>query len=238
MEKEKGIALWRQISDLLANGITKSKWSAGEKLPTEMELAQLYGVNRHTIRRSIGELAERGLVKVEQGRGIFVPDYILDYKLTRRTRFTELVARQHKRAGGRLLDAEQIRAAPEVAEALQIRRQHKVFLLRTIRELDNSPLTLASHFFPTQRFPNLLQVFEEQKTISKTLKVLGCGDYERRNTKITARLPTAEEASTLNQARNRPILITESINVDANDVPIEYGVAAFCADRAQLIVET
>ncbi|MBH67958.1 MAG: phosphonate metabolism transcriptional regulator PhnF [Rhodospirillaceae bacterium] len=238
MEKEKGITLWRQIADLIANSIEKNDWTAGQKLPTEMELAKQYDVNRHTIRRSIGELVERGLVKVEQGRGIFVPEYVLDYKLAQRTRFTELVTRQNKTASGRLLDAELIRPPPEVAKALRINRKNNVFLLRTIREIDTSPITFASHFFPAQRFPDLPEVFKEQGTVSKTLEVFDCGDYERRKTKITARLPTNEEAFILKQARNRPILITESINVDLNDKPIEYGIAAFCADRTQLIVET
>ena len=48
----------------------------------------------------------------------------------------------------------------------------------------------------------------------------------------------ASDATLLRQARNRPILVTESVNVDVNNAPIVYGVARFAADRFQILFET
>jgi GntR family phosphonate transport system transcriptional regulator len=53
-----------------------------------------------------------------------------------------------------------------------------------------------------------------------------------------ARLPDADEARLLQQPKNRPVLVTESVNVDANGKPIEYGVARFAADRVQIVFQS
>ena len=238
MQWEKGISAWKQISDDIETSIKSNTWKPGDKLPTEMELAKAYRVNRHTIRRSVHELVEKGLVSVEQGRGMFIPDYVLDYKLAKRTRFSEVVSSQNKFPGGRALSGEVIKANKKVSEALTMPFEAKVCLLRTIRELDGVPIVLAAHYFSALRFPDFLERFEEFKSVSKTLDSYGLGNYERQSTNISARMPNSEEIASLKQPANRPVLITESVNVDSFGEPIEFGISAFSADRTNLIVES
>ena len=238
MQWEKGISAWKQISDDIETSIKNKTWKPGDKLPTEMELAKTYRVNRHTIRRSVHELVEKGLVSVEQGRGMFIPDYVLDYKLAKRTRFSEVVSSQNKFPGGRALSGEVIKANKKVSEALTMPLKGKVCLLRTIRELDGVPIVFAAHYFSDSRFPDFLERFEKFKSVSKTLDSYGLGNYERQSTNISARMPNSEEITSLKQPANRPVLITESVNVDSFGEPIEFGISAFSADRTNLIVES
>ena len=238
MQWEKGISAWKQISDDIETSIKSNTWKPGDKLPTEMELAKAYRVNRHTIRRSVHELVEKGLVSVEQGRGMFIPDYVLNYKLAKRTRFSEVVSSHNKFPGGRALSGEVIKANKKVSEALTMPFEAKVCLLRTIRELYGVPIVLAAHYFSASRFPDFLERFEEFKSVSKTLDSYGLGNYERQSTNISARMPNSEEIASLKQPANRPVLITESVNVDSFGEPIEFGISAFRADRTNLIVES
>ena len=67
-----GVALWRQVADGIERGIADGRFAAGEKLPGEMEIAETYRVNRHTVRRALATLAERGLVRAERGSGTYV----------------------------------------------------------------------------------------------------------------------------------------------------------------------
>ena len=88
VERGSGVAVWRQIAQQLENGLRAGGIAAGTKLPTEIELAARFTVNRHTVRRAIADLAARGLVRVEQGRGTFLQDLVVDYPLRRRTSFS------------------------------------------------------------------------------------------------------------------------------------------------------
>ena len=238
LERNIGVALWNQIEQVLTEEIEAGLLRAGERLATEPQLAERFGVNRHTVRRAVAQLAERGLVKVEQGRGSFVAEHVLDYLIGRRTRFTDLVNRQNRNPGGGFLFAAQVEAEGTVAEALKVAPGTALHHLETLGALDDRPISVGTHFFPAQRFPDLVEIYQREGSITRTLTHFGCGDYERRITRVTARMPDASDAELLRQARNRPVLVTESVNVDAAEVPVEYGIARFAADRFQIVFET
>lgn len=52
--------------------ILEGKLSAGEKVPPERELAELFGVSRPSIRDALRELENRGLISRKPGRGTIV----------------------------------------------------------------------------------------------------------------------------------------------------------------------
>ena len=87
IDRKGGSALWHQIGEILAADIAAGTLAAGEKLPTEPELMQRFGVSRFTVRQALGHLEQRGLVRAEQGRGTFVHRGVLDYTLSKRTPF-------------------------------------------------------------------------------------------------------------------------------------------------------
>src|SRR5262249_56578408 len=67
-----GIALWRRVADQLERAIADGTYPAETRLPGEIEIALRLGVNRHTIRRALAALADRGFVPAERGSGTYV----------------------------------------------------------------------------------------------------------------------------------------------------------------------
>ena len=62
-----------QIADLLEDTIVNSDaFPVSEKLPSEQQLAERYGVSRPVIREALKVLRERGLVTLKNGLGAFV----------------------------------------------------------------------------------------------------------------------------------------------------------------------
>jgi GntR family phosphonate transport system transcriptional regulator len=120
LARGEGLAAWRQIADDVAGDIEAGRLAAGAQLPTEAALAARFGVNRHTVRRALAALAERGLVRATQGRGTFVETQRLAYPIGRRTRFSEIVSKAGREAWGDLIGAETVPADPATAEALRL----------------------------------------------------------------------------------------------------------------------
>ena len=238
VDREAGVAVWRQIERRMAEEIAAGQFGPGTRLPTEQELAQRFSVNRHTLRRAMSALANRGLVRVEQGRGTFVSEHVLDYFISERTRFSEIVVAQHRQPGGTLLSAEVVRAGKDVAQALAIRAGSRCHLLVRLGEVDGRAVSLAHHYFPCSRFEGFAEIFKETGSISHSLAHYGLEDYQRRRSKVTSRLPSAEEAQNLRLAKTTPLLVVEAINVDRDGRPIEFGRTCFASDRVQLIFET
>lgn len=65
-------AVFRQIADQLREAIDRGRFREGEKLPSEAELVDHYGVSRMTVRNSFSILQGEGLVHAEHGKGVFV----------------------------------------------------------------------------------------------------------------------------------------------------------------------
>lgn len=232
-----GLALWRQIAEVLKREIVDGVRHPGDRLPTEQELSGHFGVNRHTVRRALAALVEQGLVRVEQGRGAFVQESVIDYRVRKRTRFSENIAAAQREPGGRLLQAAEMRADEAVARALELRQGSMVILLETVGDADGRPVSVAAHYFPKARFPDLIAAFQETGSISKALVRFGVADYSRKITRVTARMPRGQDARTLQQPANRPILLAESINVGPDGRPVEYAVTRFASDRVQIVFE-
>lgn len=64
--------LWQQVYDDLMSEIRSGDLAVDDRLPSEFELAEQYGVSRDVIRRAKEELAGEGWLIVLQGRGTFV----------------------------------------------------------------------------------------------------------------------------------------------------------------------
>jgi GntR family transcriptional repressor for pyruvate dehydrogenase complex len=55
--------------------ILDNHWKVGEKIPSENELSQIYGVNRLTVRMALQKLNTIGLTKTKVGEGSFVQQF-------------------------------------------------------------------------------------------------------------------------------------------------------------------
>jgi GntR family phosphonate transport system transcriptional regulator len=236
IQRGSGVAIWRQIEQNMEEDIRRGAYKPGERLPTETELAGRFEVNRHTIRRAVAALEVRGLVRVEQGRGIFLQDYAINYTVGKRTRFSENLRRQQRSGGAVLLRSLILPATQQVAQGLGLEAGALVLQLDTLREVEGRIVGYASHFFEAKRFADLASVFAETGSITEALKQYGIADYQRRDSKISARLPDSTVAKHLQQPKSQPILYVEAVNVDMDGKPIEYGIARYAGDAVQLIV--
>ena len=66
------IPKYLQISSWLKEVIQSGRYKVGERLPSEVELSQMCGVNRNTLRQAIAELTAAGILRKEKGTGTFV----------------------------------------------------------------------------------------------------------------------------------------------------------------------
>lgn len=63
-----------EVARTLSEAIKDGAYKPGERLPTEPELCESFGVSRPVLREAISQLKYDGLVIPQQGRGVFVSD--------------------------------------------------------------------------------------------------------------------------------------------------------------------
>ncbi len=117
-------------------------------------------------------------------------------------------------------------------------RARSVYRIESLHASDGVPLTFARNWYPAARFAELPEVLERTGgAFTKALAEFGVADYLRQWSRIGSMLPDANVARRLNINRQQPVLWVENVDVDADGVPIKYGITHFAADRVQLYVE-
>jgi GntR family transcriptional regulator, phosphonate transport system regulatory protein len=233
-----GEPLWRRIERTLQGEIATGLLAPGARMPSEPELASRFAAHRHTVRRAVAALAQRGLVRVEQGRGSFVHDDVISYAVGRRTRVEENLLRQNRAFAGRLLSAREELATPEAAKRLGLRgRAPRVLVVETLNEADGVPVSLVRHVLPAARFAAFPDAYRRTGSMTEALAACGVTDFARRGTRVSTRLPTAEEAKLLRQPPVLPVLVSESIEAESDGRAFKLGMARFAGERVHLVLD-
>lgn len=242
-ERKRGEALWSQIVTRISKDIEEGQYKREERLPTELQLAQVYGVNRHTIRRALEELANARIIRTEHGRGSFVNEEVMDYHIGTRPRFSEWVRKQNRTPIGEVLKLVvvplgELPEAGPAGIALGLALEDSVVLLERVSKADDTPLALSRHIFHAAKLPGLLAALKQNTSITAALESIGIRDYTRLWTRVGARLPDSREARLLRMARNDALLITEAVDAFETGEALEYGCAFYPSTRMQLVFET
>ncbi|MGJ5178331.1 phosphonate metabolism transcriptional regulator PhnF [Bradyrhizobium oligotrophicum] len=232
-----GVALWRRVADGIERDIADGRFAAGTRLPGETEIAETYRVNRHTVRRALATLAERGLVRAERGSGTYVEAPRLSYPLRSRTRFSEIVGAGGREPRGQLLAASEEPATRETARLLGLKAGAPLIRIEALRFADKTPICVSTSWLSGERFPEAGRIFAAVRSMTALLAHYGIRDYRRGSTRITAAIADASDAARLDLALGRPVLVVDSADVDADGTPLVSKRSRFAAERVTFEIE-
>jgi GntR family transcriptional regulator, phosphonate transport system regulatory protein len=228
--------LWTAIAETLSIEIAEGHYRPGDRLPTEAELAARFGVNRHTVRRGLADLAARGLVHARRGAGVFVAARSTEYPLGRRTRFHQNLAASGQTATREILRLETRASDAREAEALMIGVGTPVHVCEGVSLADGAPIAFFRSVFPARRLPDMPLHLRASHSITAALAAQGIADYTRAWTRLTAKGANPMLATHLRLAQGAPILRSVAVNIGTDGVPVEYGQTWFAGDRVTLTV--
>ncbi|HEU5325630.1 MAG TPA: GntR family transcriptional regulator [Candidatus Limnocylindria bacterium] len=159
------IPLHHQVYLDVRRALAGGEWSAGDRLPTERELATRYGCSLITVRRALDELAREGRIERTRGRGTFVLASRIEHDFAGQLSFSEDMRRRGLRPSTRLVERHVEPATDLVAEALGIAPGSPVVYVERVRMADDEPLLLEQARLSAERFPTLLQADLERESL-------------------------------------------------------------------------
>jgi GntR family phosphonate transport system transcriptional regulator len=191
-------------------------------------------VNRHTVRRALGHLGDRGLVHSRRGAGVFIAARPTDYPLGRRVRFHQNLRAAGRLPGKEILAIETRTSNAEEARALDLPDGAGVHVYDGLSLADDQPIAVFRSVFPAARFADLPAALAEEGSVTAVLARFGVADYTRLSTRLNAAAATPTQALHLRLRDGAPILRTIGINVDTQGRPVEYGTTWFAGDRVTI----
>ena len=228
------VPLHHQVYLDLRASLDTDRWRAGDRLPTERDLAEHYGCSLITIRRALDELVREGRIERTRGRGTFVTHPRLDRDIAGRASFSEEMRQRGLDPETRLVSARPESASTAVATALQL---EPTLYLERLRMGGGDPYLLEQVHLPAERFPGLLASDLEHGSLYELLSTRYDTQVVRAREALEPVLLRAREARLLDQRRGAPALLIEGIAFAADGTPIEFGRTFVRGDRSRYYVE-
>lgn len=133
------VPLYYQLATVLRELIASGRYGTGDRLPSEAELAERYGVSRVTVRQTLQNLADEGLIERRPGVGTFVTGerpFTGTLELDRS--IGDLIS-MGMATSIRLLELREIEAGPEEVRRLRIPEGSRLTRCERVRYYDDEP---------------------------------------------------------------------------------------------------
>ena len=142
------VPLYSRLIAHLREKLESGAWQVGDKIPTETELCERFGVSRITVRHAVEALCEEGLLVRRQGKGTFVAIPVAPHgSLKQINSFHEACERLGKKPTTKVLFSGERPATGRDRKELQIRSAGNVIAVTRIRCADGVPVMLESNRF-------------------------------------------------------------------------------------------
>ncbi len=228
--RTEGVPVYVQIRESLREEIVKGVLKRGEQLPSENELASKYNVSRMTIRQSIEDLVDEGLLYRRHGVGTFVAFPHLQRDHTRLTSFFDKAESENVEVHAKLLGLDVIPSTSPVAKALDISPGNRVIRVKTLRYADNVPITVHDAHIPHKQFANIVNEDLEVQHLWALFEKNGY-KVKRAIQKLEAREASKEIARLLKIKEGAPILFKERTVYSDDGTPVEF---TYCYNRGDI----
>jgi GntR family transcriptional regulator len=200
-----------------------------DKLPTERELAEAFGVARLTARRALDQLGQEGHVYRTQGAGTFVSEPRIARSLEL-TSFSDDMRARGLVPGSLPAEVAEVPAGADVGARLGISPRDRVTHVHRVRTADGEPMCIEHSYIPVALAPGLVD-----RQVTGSLSELMSGVYHLRATKaeqsISATVLEPDVAKRLGVPEFSPAFKVQRVAFDARDRRIEYAESIYRADR-------
>ena len=220
---------YAQLVRILLGQIAAGVFRPGDRLPSEAQLCERYGVSPMTVRRVVNILADRGVVIAEQGRGTFVKSLELGTATFDLDRLRQLF--REGQSTVKLLEARITAATERAARKLAIEvGERTVFIRRLIFQGEEPMLLHREHVLYDPTRP-IIEAEMEVTALRGLFSGGGGSDLKRGDLTIDATVLTEEEAALLHSEVGAPALRLEHIFYDFDDRPVSWGWFICSGDR-------
>ncbi len=228
----------QEVLDIITKKLEAGEFLAGERLPSERKLAEIYGVNRMTVKNAINALADKGYLYRIHGKGTFVQKKDISkldlgfFSESGNTGITAIVNSQGIRILNKVLEKGVLGGERFFSGKLSLHPEEDIFALHRIRYGNSEPIGVEYTYVPLKYFPDIdsmdfgnVSLYDYMQSrhhmpvvFNQKFQVIEVSEREGRHLKLQP---------------GQPVYYFEFIGADAEGAIVEYTESYIRTDKAQ-----
>ena len=234
IDKNSPVPVYYQIQNIIYELIKNKKIKRGDKIPTEEELCNLFGVSRMTIRQALQNLVNMDILEREAGKGTFVSENKILIDISNLKSFSEDMTKRGFKVSNKVLDKNVIKADKYLADVFSIPEGEEIFYIKRLRFLDDTPAAIESSHILLKKCPNIINTDLANNSLFSILE----NEYKLKidfsEQVIEPILSNEEESEFLNIKIGTPLLKMVGRTYLKSGEIIEYVIGIYRGDRYKL----
>ncbi|HEL2057284.1 TPA: GntR family transcriptional regulator [Streptococcus suis] len=228
-------AAYITIHDKIKEQIDQGIWAIGQRLPSERDLAEEFGVSRMTLRQGITLLVEEGVLQRKVGSGTYVANTRVQEKMRGTTSFSEIVQLQGKEPSSRVLSFIKTKPNEKEIDLLGLEKGEFVIRMERVRFADAVPVVYEVASIPAR----LIQDMKKEEVTNQFYKTLTKNGFKLGKTQQTiyARLANDKIAKLLHISKKHPILALRQVSYLENGQAFEFVNSQYVGERFEFYLE-
>lgn len=238
IDRASPLPLYSQLKRALESEIAAGKLAPGDRLPSEPELCQRFGLSRTTVRQALAEMELEGTLRREKGRGTFVAERkdTSGFLQSSLGFYDEAVMRGHTVAS-QVLRAELEPLPGWATEALQLPSQTQGVTVERLRFIDGAVVMYVQNHLLGEFAGSLLSTDLTRASLYGTLRERHGIAIEGGRRVVEAVTASDRLAELLAVEAGFPLLFVESVSWNSGGRPFECYRAWHRSDRSRIEVQ-
>ncbi|MEZ0117748.1 UNVERIFIED_ORG: GntR family transcriptional regulator [Heyndrickxia coagulans] len=221
-QTDKPMPIYLQLRELIRTKIEEKEYMPGMMIPSENEMAKMYGVNRLTVRNAIDALVKEGLLKRVQGKGIYVIGEKMERDLETLGGFTQTMLGLKVQPSVKVRVKSLRVAGEKYSRIFGIKPDDEMYYVKRICYADHEPISLEEIMIPKYIVPKLEGIDLTVFSLSEVYQFYGIHLKRAWQTLKLAKLKP-QEASMLGIDPDMAVLLFECTSYDENERVIEFA---------------
>jgi GntR family transcriptional regulator len=230
LNKDSPVPLYIQFKEYLLDQIESGELKLSQRLPSEREFCDQFGISRITVRQALNELMRDGLIQSVPGKGTFVASK-REEEFHPLTSFSQHMHTRGQSPASEILNQAVIRSSPRLARQMQLAVDAEVALIDRLRFVDGKPRALQTAYLPLVLCPDILKHDLVDGSLYKTLHDRYGLVPIRADNSFEARLAEPKEEDLLRLPHPAAVLVMRQTCYLKNNRPVEYTRSIYRANE-------
>lgn len=226
------VLISKEIQYLLESEDYKEK----QKLPSERELAERFGVQRLTVRAALQILVQKGILISKERYGYFIAPKRVQFTLNHTNSFKMMIERMGITSYVKLLDFEKMKITDRLAEKTMLAEGTEMYRILRLRYGNKEPIALEKSYIVCDLAKDLSEEDVHNKSLYETLKKKYRLSIAHSSHRVSVVYANGLEAELLKVSLSKPLIKYQGLAYERKGRLLEYFETIMLSDKIEFII--